>query len=101
MNSVYQINKGVNASIEFKGLQAQYIAYFGGMLLALLILFAVLYIIGLSPYLCIALIGSAGGFGAFKIFRLSHVYGPHGMMKLIARKRMPKVLRTYTRTMFY
>ncbi|HMT97439.1 MAG TPA: DUF4133 domain-containing protein, partial [Ferruginibacter sp.] len=29
-NSVYQINKGINRSIEFKGLKAQYIWYLGG-----------------------------------------------------------------------
>lgn len=29
-NSVYQINKGINKPIEFKGLKAQYIWYLGG-----------------------------------------------------------------------
>ena len=45
-NSVYQINKGINKSIEFKGLKAQYIWYFAGGVIALLILFAIMYIIG-------------------------------------------------------
>ncbi len=40
-NSVYQINKGINQSIEFKGLKAQYIWYLGGGVIALLIIFAV------------------------------------------------------------
>ncbi|MBD0288989.1 MAG: DUF4133 domain-containing protein, partial [Flavisolibacter sp.] len=38
--SVYQINKGINKPIEFKGFKAQYIWYLGGGLVALLILFA-------------------------------------------------------------
>ena len=37
-NSVYQINKGINRSIEFKGLRAQYIWYLGGGVVALLIM---------------------------------------------------------------
>ena len=44
-NSVYQINKGINKPIEFKGLKAQYIWYLGGGLVALLILFAISFTI--------------------------------------------------------
>jgi hypothetical protein len=40
--SVYQINKGINKPIEFKGLKAQYIWYLCGGLVALLILFAIM-----------------------------------------------------------
>ena len=58
-NSVYQINKGINQSIEFKGLKAQYIWYLGGGVVALLIVFAVMYIIGLPTYLCIGIILAA------------------------------------------
>src|SRR4051812_23212639 len=47
---IYQINRGVNKPIEFKGLKAQYIGYLGGGLVVLLILFAILYLIGLSVY---------------------------------------------------
>ena len=47
---VYQINKGINKPIEFKGLKAQYIGYLAGGLVGLLILFAVMYISGLPVY---------------------------------------------------
>ena len=57
-NSVYQINKGINKPIEFKGLKAQYIWYLGGGLVALLILFAIIYIIGVNVFICLALIVS-------------------------------------------
>jgi hypothetical protein len=59
-NSVYQINKGINQSIEFKGLKAQYIWYLGGGAVALMIFFAVMYIIGLPSLLCVGLVGTAG-----------------------------------------
>jgi hypothetical protein len=43
----YQINKGVNRPIEFRGLKAQYIYYLGSGLALLLIAFSVIYIAGL------------------------------------------------------
>ena len=65
-NSVYSINKGINQSIEFKGLKAQYIWYLGGGVVGLMILFAALYIIGVPSLICIGFIGTAGGFLVFK-----------------------------------
>ena len=52
-SSVYQINKGINKPIEFKGLKAQYIWYLGGGLVALLILFAIIYIAGVNMFICL------------------------------------------------
>lgn len=99
-NSIYPINKGINKSIEFRGLRAQYIWYFGGMIILLMIGFAILYIAGTNTYICIALIGGAATAGSFKIFALSHQYGEHGLMKAMAQKRIPKVLKSYTRRNF-
>jgi len=99
-NSIYTINKGINKSIEFRGLRAQYIWYFGGMVMVLLVLFAVLYICGVNTYICLVLIGGAATGGAIKIFALSHVYGEHGLMKAMARKQVPKVLKSFTRKNF-
>ncbi len=95
-NSVYQINKGINKSIEFKGLKAQYIWYLGGGLVGLLIIFAVIYIIGVNIFLCLALIVS-GGSGLFMyVYKMSRTYGEHGLMKKIARKAVPKVIKSYS-----
>jgi hypothetical protein len=99
-NSVYQINKGINRSIEFKGLKAQYIWYLGGGIVALLIVFAVMYIIGLPTYLCMGIILAAGTFFVMKIYRMSHQYGEHGLMKTLARKQVPKVIRSRSRKAF-
>jgi len=59
-SSVYKINKGINKPIEFKGLKAQYIAYLGAGLIVLLILFAILYIVGVNMFVCLAFIGALG-----------------------------------------
>ena len=67
MNStVYPINKGINKSIEFRGLKAQYIWYLGGALVGLLVLFAVLYIIGINSYFCVGFILVAGSGAVLK-----------------------------------
>ena len=40
----YPVNKGIGRSVEFKGLKAQYLFIFCGGLLALFVLFVILYI---------------------------------------------------------
>jgi hypothetical protein len=98
--SVYQINKGINQSIEFKGLKAQYIWYLGGGIVILMILFAVLYVIGMPSILCVGLIGISGGFLVYKCYRMSNQYGEYGMMKALAKKRIPKEIKVYNRKIF-
>jgi len=99
-NSIYQINKGINKSIEFKGLKAQYIWYLGGGIVLLLIIFSLMYIIGLPTYLCLGVILTAGSFLVMKVYSMSRKYGEHGLMKTLARKRVPKVVRSGSRKIF-
>lgn len=77
-NSVYQINKGINRPIEFKGLKAQYIWYLGGGLVTLLILFAILYIAGVNTYICLGLILMLGTLLFIMVYKMSNAYGEHG-----------------------
>src|SRR5262245_36073317 len=98
--SVYNINKGINKPIEFKGLKAQFIWYLGGGLLVLLIFFAVLYICGINPFICLGIIISSGTFLMMHIYRLSRKYGEHGMMKAIARRSVPRVVKCDSRKVF-
>lgn len=99
-NSVYQINKGINKSIEFKGLKAQYIWYLAAVVIGLLIVFAVLYIIGINQYICLAVIGGTGSFALRKIYSLSKKYGEHGLAKMIARKSIPRMLKSNNQSPF-
>lgn len=99
-NSIYFINKGINKSIEFRGLRAQYIWYFAGLVLALMVIFAALYIAGAGTIICLAVCGSSAASGSIKIFALSRKYGEHGLMKAVARKRVPRVLKSYGRRFF-
>ncbi len=95
-NSVYQINKGINKPIEFKGLKAQYIWYLGGGLVALLILFAIIYICGVNIFICLGLVVSLATALFMHVYKLSRTYGEYGLMKKIARKAIPKVIKSYS-----
>lgn len=96
-NTIYQINKGVNTSLEFRGLKAQYIWYLGGGLLGLLILFAILYICGINPYACVGIALVFGVCLFVYVYRLNNRYGEHGMMRKRAQKNIPKVIRCNSR----
>lgn len=98
--SVYTINKGINKPIEFKGLKAQYIWWLGAGLLGLLILFAVLYICGVNTFVCLGIILFSGTILFMHVYKLSRKYGQHGMMKAIAKRNVPKVIKNYSRKTF-
>lgn len=99
--SVYTINKGINKPIEFKGLKAQYIGYLAAGLVALLILFAILYICGVNMYFCLT-IAALLGVGLFMtIYRLSDKYGQHGLLKKTATRNIPAYLKVNSRKVFY
>jgi 4-hydroxybenzoate polyprenyltransferase len=98
--AIYQVNKGINKPIEFKGLKAQYIGYLGGGLVMLLILFAVIYICGLSVYLCLLVVAVLGGGLFYQVFQLSHKYGQYGLMKKTAKRSVPRYLKFNSRKLF-
>jgi len=98
--AIYQINKGINKAIEFKGLKAQYIGYLGAGLVTLLVLFAVFYITGVPVYLCILLIAGSGTVLFTQVFRLSNKYGQYGLMKRGARRFLPGYLKFNSRKLF-
>jgi len=62
----YPINKGIGRPVEFKGLKAQYLFIFCGGLLALFVLFVILYMVGIDR--------------------------EHGLMKLGAARSHPRYL---------
>lgn len=100
MASIYQINKGVSKPIVFKGLRAQYIAYLAIGLVSLLLTFAILYISGLSLLFVLPLILLLGTGLFMGTFHLSHRFGEHGLMKYLAKKRLPRYIRFRSRRTF-
>lgn len=99
-NSIYGINKSINKSIEFKGLKAQYIWYLGAGVLALLVAFAILFILGVHPFICLFIIAISGSLLVIKVYQLSHRYGEHGMMKKLAHRQIPHAIRIKSRGVY-
>src|SRR5690348_12985859 len=95
--SIYTINKGINKPVEFRGLKAQYIWYLGGGLIMLLIAFAILYICGVNTFVCLSIVVISGTALFIYVYKLSHKYGVYGMMKALAKKKVPHVIKNYSR----
>ena len=92
-HTLYKIHRGISQPITFKGLQGQYIGYLAVGMLGLLLLFSLLYLAGLQPFICVGL-ALGGGTGLFLLLSsLSSRYGAHGWMKKMACKRIPRVIQ--------
>ena len=99
----YSINKGIGRSVEFQGLKSQYLFIFAGGLLALFVLFVILYMAGVNQWICIGFGGTAASVLVWQTFSLNRKYGEYGLMKrsalhshpryLINRRRIPRLLR--------
>lgn len=88
----YNINKGIGRTVEFRGLKAQYLFIFAGGLLAILILVMILYMAGISSYICLFLGAGGASLIVWQTFSLNRKYGEHGLMKIGAKKRHPRYI---------
>lgn len=86
----YSINKGINKPVEFKGLKSQYLVIFVVGLLAIIILFMVMYISGVPQNICIGFSLIIVPLLVWQTFSLNNKYGIHGLMKLQAVKSYPR-----------
>ncbi len=100
MATVYEINKGINRSLEFKGIKAQYIIYLAVGMVLLLLLFAIMYAIGLNMYICMGVLLSTGGGFIAAIQRLSNKYGEYGLQKKMAARQLPGSILSRSRKIF-
>lgn len=96
----YPINKGINKSLVFKGLKAQYIGYMGLGLLIDLLFYAVLYIFKINTYITLLLTVALGALITVVVYHLNTAYGEHGLSKSLAKRRTPKIIRSFSRRLF-
>ena len=98
----YMINKGIGKSVEFQGLKSQYLFIFAGGLLAVFIIFVVMFMAGVSQWVCIGFGLVAASVLVWLTFSLNARYGEHGLMKLFARRQHPRYLlnRKATKRLF-
>ena len=71
-------------------MESQYLFVFVAGLLAVFVVFVILYMAGVNQWLCIGFIVSASLLLVWQTFRLNAKYGTHGLMKAAARKRHPR-----------
>ena len=88
----YTIKKGIGRSVEFKGLKAQYLFIFCGGLLAVFVLFVVMYMAGVGQTVCIGFGAVSASILVWLTFHLNRKYGEHGLMKLGASKSRPRYI---------
>lgn len=100
MAQQFQINRGINRSIEFKGIKAQYITYLCMGLIVLLLLFVILYVFGVNSYICLAIIVPLALIWYLIIQQYSKKYGEHGLTKMSTKKRLPDFIVTRSRVCF-
>ena len=98
----YNINKGIGKSVEFKGLKSQYLFIFAAGLLAVFVVFIILYMAGVSQWVCIAFGVVAASVLVWLTFNLNTRYGESVLMKLMAKKQHPRYLinRKVPRSLF-
>lgn len=98
----YGVNKGIGKSVEFKGLKSQYLFIFASGLLAVFVVFVIMYMAGLNQWVCIGFGVVAASALVWITFHLNARYGNYGLMKLFARKQHPRYLinRKNTRRLF-
>ena len=73
-------------------MKAQYLFIFVGGLLALFVLFVILYMIGIDQWICIGFGVVSASVLVWQTFALNARYGEHGLMKLGATKSNPRYL---------
>ena len=78
--------------MEFKGLVAQYLFLFAGGLLAVFVVFVIMYMIGIDQWVCIGFGVVAALALVWLTFHLNAKYGEHGLMKLGAVRQHPRYL---------
>lgn len=88
----YPINKGIGKPAEFKGLKSQYLFIFAGGLLAVFVVFVVMYMAGIGQWICIGFGVCAASALVWLTFTLNAKYGEFGLMKVQARRSHPKYL---------
>lgn len=73
-------------------MKAQYLFIFAGGLLAVFVLFVILYMIGIDQWICIGFGVIAASVLVWLTFNLNAKYGEHGLMKFMSARQHPRYL---------
>ncbi|HEY4287981.1 MAG TPA: DUF4133 domain-containing protein [Puia sp.] len=98
--SVYPIHRLISRPVSFRGIKGQYILLAAAIILAAFLFLILFYCIGVPTWLNIILTICPGVTALFIVRGLSRKYGPYGLMKYYAAKRLPQDLRYNSRKIF-
>ena len=96
----YFVNKGINKSIVFRGLKAQYIWYMGGAMFGLLIIYSLMYLWKVNTFISLGITICLGAAVMMFIYHLSSTYGEYGLSKAMAKRAIPKIVKVRSRNAF-
>ncbi|MDR0606509.1 MAG: DUF4133 domain-containing protein [Bacteroidales bacterium] len=88
----YTVLKGINKTVEFKGLRAQYLIYFAVGIITLFMLFIVLRMFNANIFGSLITVLSLALILIAVVFHMNAKYGRYGLMKQQARRRCPRFL---------
>ncbi|MDY3112587.1 MAG: DUF4133 domain-containing protein [Porphyromonas sp.] len=88
----YEVNKGIGASIEFKGLKSQYLVIFACGLGGVFLVAVVLNLVGVPSVLMVGISALLATVLVYTVFKMNKKYGTHGLMKLRAVAKHPDYL---------
>lgn len=87
--ATYQVNRGVGKPIEYLGLRAQYVIYLVlGILLIVIFSFILRTLLNVMGALLIGIIAFL--LTVCSCFKLNNKFGQHGLMQLMASKKVVK-----------
>jgi hypothetical protein len=98
--SGYKIHRSIGRPISFRGIKGHYILLAAADILLTFLFLILFYCLGIPPWLDMILTIGPGVSVLFIISRLSRKYGPQGLMKFFAARRLPAHLRYPTRNIF-
>jgi hypothetical protein len=96
----YPIQRAVERPLYFKGFAGQYIVLAAIALIGGLLLFVLLYICRIPPWLCVLIAFVLGSSSLLVIGRLSRRFGAHGLEQYLDARRLPRSIRFEQRTTF-
>jgi hypothetical protein len=88
----YDLNRGINKPVEFKGLVGNNIYFLVAGIGLTFALFVTMYMLSVPLLFTILITFTLGGGMWAGVFALNRKYGEHGLMKASARRSSPKYI---------
>jgi hypothetical protein len=96
----YPIQRAIGRPVQFKGFKGPYIIIAALSLIGDLLLFVILYLCGISSWICVVFALGLGAGALAMTASLSQRFGPQGLQKWLAAKHLPKTIRFRSRQAF-